>query len=29
MYINYVIKLRRCIRREGKGIEGKGYILLT
>jgi hypothetical protein len=29
MYINCVIKLRYYIRREGKGIGGKGYILLT
>jgi len=29
MYINYIIKLRRCVRKEGKKIGGKGYILLT
>jgi hypothetical protein len=29
MYINCIIKLRRYIRREGKEIGGKGYILLT
>jgi hypothetical protein len=29
MYINYIIKLRYYIKREGRGIGGKGYILLT
>jgi hypothetical protein len=29
MYINCIIKLRRYVRREGKGIGGKGYISLT
>jgi hypothetical protein len=26
MYINCVIKLRRCVRKEGKEIGRKGYI---
>ena len=29
MYINYIIKLRRYIRKEGKEIGRKRYILLT
>jgi hypothetical protein len=29
MYINYIIRLRYCVRGEGKGIGRKGYILLT
>jgi hypothetical protein len=29
MYINCVIRSRRCVRGEGKGIGRKGYISLT
>ena len=29
MYINYVIRLRYYVRKEGKEIGGKEYILLT
>jgi hypothetical protein len=29
MYINYIIKSRHYIKREGRGIGGKGYISLT
>jgi hypothetical protein len=29
MYINYIIRSRRYIGGEGKGIGGKGYISLT
>ena len=28
MYINYIIRLRRCVRKESKETERKGYILL-
>ena len=29
MYMNYVIRLRRCIRKGSKEIGRKGYILMT
>jgi len=29
MYINYIIKSRRYVRKEGKETGGKGYISLT
>ena len=29
MYINYIIKLRHCVKKESKEIGRRGYILLT